>query len=47
MREVTAERNGNQIVVTVEGGSDRWNCRMLTGDAVVEKSEGKGVITLL
>lgn len=47
VREVTAERNGNQIVVTVEGGSDRWNCRMLTGDAVVEKSEGKAVITLL
>ena len=39
IRLVTAQSKNEQIMVTVEGGSDNWTCRFLTGGAEIQRSE--------
>ncbi len=39
IRLVTAQSKNEQIMVTVEGGSDNWTCRFLTGGAGIQRSE--------
>lgn len=46
IRQVHAVREGKQMKLTVNGGSDNWNCRMLAEpEAVIEKIPGGAVIT--
>ena len=44
IRTVTAERKKEQIVVMVEGGSDHWDCQLLTGGAIIKRSENVAII---
>ena len=47
IREVHAVRNGNQIRLTVKGGSKNWNCRMMIDhEETIEKTEDGALITL-
>lgn len=47
IREVHAVRRGDQIILTVKGGSDNWDCRMLPDyGEMVERTADGAVITL-
>ncbi len=44
VRRVSAVRSGDEIKVTVEGGSDNWDCKLLAGGA--DKQRNGNVMTL-
>jgi len=47
VRKVKAIRNGNVIALTVDGGSDNWDCKLLYGNAKIEKMNDMAKLTLL